>query len=243
MLESGVSNTVSKYSTLLIYSLVRERNLNTENVPSRVNGILSPVSSSNIELSSALGTLQCILGLSCSTNPASLSINGCIKLCSMDGTQRAFLTTSRYVCPDCGQSLAITASTIGTLGMPLTSSVNDCIFAYWSLWLKMNACLPMTTILACEYNSVLDYKQTLSPLLEIDVIILSINCSLGSMHNSPIAYDVGCWNFTSSIHLESLCFLIIALRHTAADAAAYTGSGGACLAPEITMASSVISFI
>ena len=48
-LESGVRNAVSKSSTLLIYSFVRERDSNTENVPSRVNGILSPVSSSKRE--------------------------------------------------------------------------------------------------------------------------------------------------------------------------------------------------
>ena len=48
----------------------------------------------------------------------------------------------------------------------------------------------MTTMLACEYNLVLDSKQTFSPLLEIHVIILSINWSLGSMHSSPIAHDI-----------------------------------------------------
>ena len=127
--------------------------------------------------------------------------------------------------------------------MPLTSSVNARTFAYWPLWLKINACFPMTTMLACESNSVLDYKQTLSPLLEIDVIILSIKYSLGSMHSSPITRDIGCWKFTSSSHFDSLCFLIIALRRTTAYAAASIGSVGACLAPDINVASSVISFI
>ena len=101
----------------------------------------------------------------------------------------------------------------------------------------------MTTLLAGWCNSVLDSNQILSPLLEDNVIILSIKCSLGSMHNSPITRDVGCWKFTSSSHLESLWFLIIAFRRTTADAAASTGSGGACLSPDITVASYVISSI
>ena len=41
MFEFGVRNTVSKSSPLLISSFMRERDLNTENVPSRVNGILA----------------------------------------------------------------------------------------------------------------------------------------------------------------------------------------------------------
>ena len=42
-------NNVEDFETVFISSFVRERDLNTENVPSRVNVILSPVSSSNGE--------------------------------------------------------------------------------------------------------------------------------------------------------------------------------------------------
>ena len=72
------------------------------------------------------------------------------------GTHRELLTTIRCVSPEDVQSYAITASTTGTSGKPLTYLSKACTSAYCPLWMNTNASFPITFMLAREYNSVID---------------------------------------------------------------------------------------
>ena len=148
LFESGDKKIEGKCSTFSIYSVVKARVWKIENIPDNLRSILNPEYFSKREWSSILGSLTCILCVSFNIKPYSRRINRGKRLWAIYGTHKAFLIIKRRVYPDLGQSYAITASTIGTFGIPPASSENTFTFSYWPVWLNTKDCFPSTIMLA-----------------------------------------------------------------------------------------------
>ena len=122
-LESGLMNSLSQlYSS----STVGNREWKYEKVPSSCIGIFRSEFLNRMQWSSIVGSSQWILGASLTITPLDLMIKGGIRLCSMVGICKAFLTINTYMVFVYEQSYDIAPSTIGTSAAIPSSVDNVC---------------------------------------------------------------------------------------------------------------------
>ena len=81
-------------------------------------------------------------------------MKGGTKLWSMISMYKEFCDTSKNTSPECGQSYAMAASRIGTIGIMPKSTANAMTLENLSVCCIVIPCIPITTIFTWEYCSV-----------------------------------------------------------------------------------------
>ena len=113
MINTGIPSIKSWVVGLLVGKL--------ENMSLRDKGILRDSSEKYIEWSSTVGSLTFIFGIYLTSKPASLIINGGMRLFVIDWTYNKFLTIKSYVFIEYVQLYTMAVSSIGTLFVLPTS--------------------------------------------------------------------------------------------------------------------------